>query len=166
MKLVAEEAGKTFAIGGTATGWSTSWSMLLIGVGHLVGISVGAAMFFGMIISVDGARAVARLAASFCRRRRSGRRHVPRAGALHRRGHDRRRGDLVPAQDHRPDHRRAALGAGGIACAHRGRDARPDRARLPIGIVALVIVAMLVPIAWLLWSFSAGGPVRTIIPSR
>ncbi|MBC7047427.1 oligopeptide transporter, OPT family, partial [Salmonella enterica subsp. enterica serovar Heidelberg] len=44
MKLVAEEAGKNFAIGGTATGWSTSWSMLLIGVGHLVGISVGAAM--------------------------------------------------------------------------------------------------------------------------
>ena len=51
MKLVAEEAGKNFAVGGTATGFSTSWSMLLIGVGHLVGLSVGAAMFFGMIIS-------------------------------------------------------------------------------------------------------------------
>src|SRR4051812_45386984 len=51
MKLVGEEAAKNFTVGGTATGWSTSWSMLLIGVGHLVGISVGAAMFFGMLIS-------------------------------------------------------------------------------------------------------------------
>jgi len=51
MKIVAAEAGKNFAIGGTATGWSASWSMLLIGVGHLVGISVGVAMLFGMLIA-------------------------------------------------------------------------------------------------------------------
>ncbi|NWP05725.1 oligopeptide transporter, OPT family, partial [Escherichia coli] len=29
---------------------------------------------------------------------------------------------------------------------------------MPIGVVALITLATLVPIAWLLWSFSAGGP--------
>ena len=31
---------------------------------------------------------------------------------------------------------------------------------MPIGVVASVSLAMLVPIAWLLWTFSAGGPVH------
>ncbi len=130
MKLIAEEAGKNFAIGGTASGFSTSWSMLLIGVGHLVGISVGAAMFFGMLISwtvlvpsfASGGDLSAGVDALVGGTFRG-------AGALHRRGHDRRRGDLVAAQDHRPDHRGAPLGASRVARAHRGRDARPHRAR-------------------------------------
>ncbi len=45
---------KNFRIGGSATGASTSFSMALIGVGHLVGLSVGAAMFFGMMIAWGG----------------------------------------------------------------------------------------------------------------
>ena len=54
MKLVAGDAAKNFRLGGTASGVSASYSMLLIGVGHLVGISVGAAMFFGMLIAWVG----------------------------------------------------------------------------------------------------------------
>jgi putative OPT family oligopeptide transporter len=161
MKLVAEEAGKNFAIGGTATGWSTSWSMLLIGVGHLVGISVGAAMFFGMIISWTVL--VPWLASS---------------------------GDLSAGVDalvggtFRGQVRFIGAGTIGIAAiwsllkiigpiiaglrsalaASRARTAGETldltERDLPIGIVALVTLATLVPIAWLLWDFSAGGPVH------
>jgi putative OPT family oligopeptide transporter len=161
MKLVAEEAGKNFAIGGTATGWSTSWSMLLIGVGHLVGISVGAAMFFGMIISWTVL--VPWLASS---------------------------GDLSVGVDalvggtFRGQVRFIGAGTIGIAAiwsllkiigpiiaglrsalaASRARTAGETldltERDLPIGIVALVTLATLVPIAWLLWDFSAGGPVH------
>lgn len=50
MKLVAEEAGITARIGTGATTFSASFSLALIGVGHLVGMAVGVAMFIGLII--------------------------------------------------------------------------------------------------------------------
>src|SRR3954462_7808845 len=43
-KLVASEAAKSFGVGSGATTVSASLSMLLIGVGHLVGVTVGIAM--------------------------------------------------------------------------------------------------------------------------
>ncbi|TGX52623.1 oligopeptide transporter, OPT family [Sphingomonas gei] len=161
MKLVAEEAGKNFAVGGTATGFSTSWSMLLIGVGHLVGISVGAAMFFGMLISWTVL--------------------VPYFASS---------GDLSAGIDalvggtFRGQVRFIGAGTIGVAAiwsllkiigpiiAGLRSALAASRARaggatlditerdLPIGVVALVSVATLFPIAWLLWSFSAGGPVH------
>ena len=161
MKLVAEEAGKNFAVGGTATGFSTSWSMLLIGVGHLVGISVGAAMFFGMIISWTVL--------------------VPYFAS----GGDLSAGvDALVGGTFRGQVRFIGAGTIGVAAiwsllkiigpiiAGLRSALAASRARaggetldlterdLPIGIVALVTVATLVPIAWLLWSFSAGGPVH------
>ena len=54
MQLVAGAAAKNFRVGPSTTGVSTSYSMALIGVGHLVGLSVGAAMFLGMIITWGG----------------------------------------------------------------------------------------------------------------
>jgi putative OPT family oligopeptide transporter len=51
MKLVAEEAATTFKLGAGATTFSTSFSLALIGVGHLVGLAVGIAMLVGLIIS-------------------------------------------------------------------------------------------------------------------
>lgn len=161
MKLVAEEAGKNFAIGGTASGFSTSWSMLLIGVGHLVGISVGAAMFFGMLISWTV------LVPSFAS------------------GGDFSAGvDALVGGTFRGQVRFIGAGTIGVAAiwsllkiigpivaglrsalaASRARTAGETLALterdLPIGVVALVTLAMLVPIAWLLWSFSTGGPVH------
>ena len=161
MKLVAEEAGKNFAVGGTATGFSTSWSMLLIGVGHLVGISVGAAMFFGMIISWTVL--------------------VPYFAS----GGDLSAGvDALVGGTFRGQVRFIGAGTIGVAAiwsllkiigpiiAGLRSALAASRARaggetldlterdLPIGIVALVTIATLVPIAWLLWSFSAGGPVH------
>jgi putative OPT family oligopeptide transporter len=50
-RLLAAEAAKAFKFGSGASAASTSLSMALIGVGHLVGLSVGAAMFVGLLIS-------------------------------------------------------------------------------------------------------------------
>jgi putative OPT family oligopeptide transporter len=50
-RLVTDAAGKNFRVGTGASGISTSLSMALIGVGHLVGVAVGMAMVVGMVIS-------------------------------------------------------------------------------------------------------------------
>jgi putative OPT family oligopeptide transporter len=50
MKLVAESADGTFRIGAGATNLSAGLAMAYIGVGHLVGLSVGLAMLAGIII--------------------------------------------------------------------------------------------------------------------
>jgi putative OPT family oligopeptide transporter len=49
--LVVDEAALYFRVGAGATGVSASLSLALLGVGHLVGISVGMAMLAGLIIS-------------------------------------------------------------------------------------------------------------------
>uniref|UniRef100_UPI00286C6EEE OPT family oligopeptide transporter n=1 Tax=Sphingomonas sp. TaxID=28214 RepID=UPI00286C6EEE len=52
MGLVTGDAARTFRIGSeSATSVSALMSMALIGVGHLVGIAVGIAMFLGMLLS-------------------------------------------------------------------------------------------------------------------
>ena len=50
-RLVAAEASRTFGFGAGATSVSGSFSMALIGVGHLVGLTVGIAMMVGLVIS-------------------------------------------------------------------------------------------------------------------
>ena len=50
-KVFATEAARSFSFGTGATTVSTSLSMALIGVGHLVGMAVGIAMLAGLIIS-------------------------------------------------------------------------------------------------------------------
>ncbi|MEO5493191.1 MAG: oligopeptide transporter, OPT family [Sphingomonas sp.] len=49
-KIVTDTAATTFRVGKGATGISGSLSFALLGVGHLVGISVGAAMGLGLVI--------------------------------------------------------------------------------------------------------------------
>jgi putative OPT family oligopeptide transporter len=51
MQFVTASAAKSFRLGSGATQISTSFSLALIGVGHLVGLAVGAAMFVGLLIS-------------------------------------------------------------------------------------------------------------------
>lgn len=51
MKVVASEVGTAFKFGSTGTMISTSLSLALIGVGHLVGMTVGIAMLIGMVTS-------------------------------------------------------------------------------------------------------------------
>ena len=158
LKLVAAEAAKNFRIGPSVSGASTSFSMALIGVGHLVGLSVGAAMFFGMLIAWVGL--VPWLSA-----------HVP--GAT----------DAVVADIFRNKVRFVGAGTigvaaiwtlvkilgpiiGGIRSAMAAARARGQgeildltERDLPISIVGGTILAMLPLIAILLWVFSAGGPI-------
>jgi putative OPT family oligopeptide transporter len=49
--IVSSAASKSFKVGGGATQVSASLSLALIGVGHLVGLAVGIAMFVGLLIS-------------------------------------------------------------------------------------------------------------------
>ncbi len=51
MQLLTANAAKSFKVGNGATQVSTSLSLALIGVGHLVGLAVGIAMFVGLLIS-------------------------------------------------------------------------------------------------------------------
>jgi len=50
-RLLTSDVAKSLTVGSGATPVSASLSMLLIGVGHLVGLTVGIAMFVGLIIS-------------------------------------------------------------------------------------------------------------------
>ncbi len=158
LKLVAAEAAKNFRIGSSASGVSTSFSMALIGVGHLVGLSVGAAMFLGMVIAWAGLMPWL-----------TG--HVP--GEL----------DAVVADVFRNKVRFIGAGTigvaaiwtllkilgpivGGIRSAMAAARARGEgqvldltERDLPIGIVGGTVLAMMPAIAVLLWLFSAGGPV-------
>jgi putative OPT family oligopeptide transporter len=56
MRLAADGARGFFLVGPTAaTGYSLSFSLALVGAGHLVGISVGLAMLVGILIAWAGA---------------------------------------------------------------------------------------------------------------
>jgi len=161
MKLVAPEAAKNFRIGGTATGFSASYSMLLIGVGHLVGLSVGAAMFVGMLIAWTGL--------------------VPYLASFHAAAEP---VDALIRTVFRDQVRFVGAGVIGVAAlwsllriigpiiAGLRSAMAASRARasgtvldlterdLPIGVVGAATLLTLLPIAWLLWDFSAGGPVH------
>ncbi|MEG3088038.1 OPT family oligopeptide transporter [Sphingomonas sp. PB4P5] len=158
-KLVAAEAAKNFKIGASASGVSASFSMALIGVGHLVGISVGAAMFVGMLIAWAGLMPYMTAG-------------LP--GDV----------DTIVSTVFRSDVRFIGAGTigiaalwslvrilgpivGGIRSAMAASRARAGGSvlelterDLPIGIVGGAILLTLPPIAWLLYSFSAGGPVH------
>ena len=161
-RLVAEAAEKSFRVGAGATGVSVSFSMALIGVGHLVGMAVGIAMIVGLVI----ARAVLLpwLTA------RTG---VPLGVEV----------DEVVGTVFRQQVRFVGAGTIGIAAVWtllkiigpilKGiKDAlAANRARaggqtlelterdLPITIVAGTIVAAMVPIALLLSAFAGSGPI-------
>ena len=159
-RLVAAEAATTFRIGTGATGISTGFSMALIGVGHLVGVSVGAAMFLGLLISWAGL--------------------VPWLTSLH--GVTGDVGETVGTV-FRSEVRFIGAGTIGVAAvwtllkiigpivsgirsaivaskarAQGGVLALTER-DLPISIVGGTILALLIPIALLTIQFAAGGPV-------
>lgn len=158
MKLVAAEAARHFRVGTGATGVSASFSMALIGVGHLVGLSVGFAMFVGLIIAWAGLMPILTQG-------------VP--GPI----------DAVIATVFGTKVRFIGAGTIGVAAlwtllkilgpivggirsamaASRARGAGETleltERDLPIGIVAAVSLATLAPIALLLWQFAAGGPI-------
>ncbi|WP_438481309.1 OPT family oligopeptide transporter [Oleiharenicola lentus] len=161
LKVAAEAVSVPFRVGAGATAASTSLAMALIGVGHLVGLSVGIAMFVGMVIAWGGL--------------------VPLLtwGEV---------GDNVAGavnSTFRSEVRFIGAGVIGIAAlwslfriispilkgiraamaASKARSAGTELALterdIPIGIVGGTIIAMLVPIAGLLWYFSSGTAIAS-----
>lgn len=153
MKLVAGEIARYFKIGAGATGASTSLSLALVGVGHLVGLSVGLAMLLGMAISwlglvpyfsqgVAGADA-AEIAGSVFREKArfigAGTIGVAAIWTLLK-----IIGPIV--QGLKGAMAASAARSAGDSLALTERD-------IPIKLVGAIIVATLIPIAFLLWQF-------------
>jgi putative OPT family oligopeptide transporter len=166
-QLVAEEASATIRLGGGATNLSVGFSLLLIGVGHLVGLAVGIAMLIGLVI---GWLVLLPYYTGLV--------HLPAGMAL---------ADFVSATFR---HKVRFVGAGTIGVAaiwtllriigpivrgigaalaasrarRAGQGASLDREEqdLPIGLVGAVILASMVPIGLLLADFVKGGPVEAV----
>lgn len=160
MKLVVSHIAVRFKIGSAATGLSASFSMALIGIGHLVGLSVGIAMLLGTALC--WAVLVPYLTAQ--------------------RGVTGSADEVVAAIF---GHEVRFIGAGtigiaaiwtllkilkpivrGVKAAMASAQARRSGAALdiverdlPISIVGGTIAMSLLPIAALLWWFGSGGPV-------
>ncbi|MEQ1547489.1 MAG: oligopeptide transporter, OPT family [Chakrabartia sp.] len=158
MKLAAGEFVRHFRIGGAATGVSTGFSFALVGVGHLVGLSVGVAMLLGLVIAWGG------LVPWFSM-------GIP--GPV----------DEVATSVFRGDVRFIGAGVIGVAAVWTllkiiapivngirsaitssslragGQEVPLTERDIPIKIVAAIIIATLFPIAMLLWQFIAGGPI-------
>ncbi|HEX7781360.1 MAG TPA: oligopeptide transporter, OPT family [Sphingobium sp.] len=160
-RLIAEEAATFFKFGAGASSVSTSFSMALIGVGHLVGLSVGAAMFVGLLISwvgivpyltaplPSGAVLSELVGTAFRSQARfigAGTIGVAAIWTLLK-----ILGPIISGI-------RSALAAARVRKSGVGLLELTER-DLPIGIVGGTILASLVPIAILLWSFVDGGPV-------
>ena len=159
-RLVAEEASAFFRVGAGATGISGGLSFALAGAGHLVGISVGMAMFAGLVLGwwvvlpiltnaapdPGAAEEVAR--AVFSRDVRFLGAGVIGVAAIW---------TLIRIIGPIVGGIRSAL-----AASHerkKGSESLPLVERdIPIGIVGAVILIALIPIAFLLWLFIAGGP--------
>jgi len=162
-RLAVAEASTWFRAGSGATGISGGLSFALVGVGHLVGLSVGMAMLSGIVIGWWIALPILTAAA-------------PAVA-----------GTTVEAWANgvfRTDIRFLGAGVIGVAAIwtllrimgpvvrgitssfadaklSRSGDALPLEERdLPIGIVVAGTLAVLVPIAGLLWSVIAGGPLQ------
>jgi putative OPT family oligopeptide transporter len=158
-RLVVTEAAAWFRAGSGATGISGSLSFALMGVGHLVGISVGMAMFLGLVIGwwillpiltaqsplPGGPEAWA--GTIFTRDVRFFGAGVIGIAAVW---------TLLKIAGPVLGGIRSAMAA---SAARRGGQALALEERdLPIAIVGFGSLALLVPIAWLLWSVIAGGP--------
>lgn len=158
MKLMVGEIAKYVRVGAGATGAATSLSYALLGVGHLVGLSVGMAMLTGIVITwlglvpyfsqgVAGADVVAIANGVFRAKARfigAGTIGVAAIWTLLK-----IIGPIISGI-------RSALAAN--AARGSGETLPLAERDLPIKQVALVILATMIPIAFLLWQFIAGGP--------
>ena len=140
-KLLASEAAKAFKVGSGATAVSGSLSMLLIGVGHLVGLTVGIAMFVGKVRFI-GAGTIG-IAAIWTLLKILG----PIVSGI-----------------------RSAIAANVERKAGRGEALPITERDIPIGIVAGSILVLMIPIGLLLYAFAstdpiAANPTMTIILS-
>jgi putative OPT family oligopeptide transporter len=159
-RLLAEGASTFFRVGPAATGLAGGFSFALVGAGHLVGISVGMAMLAGLIIGwgillpiltsgVPGpaAEVANRIFHADVRFFGAGLIGVAAIWTLIKL--------IVPVFG----------GIKGALAASRARSGGKElplvERDIPVNVIALVILAMLVPIAFLLWQFNLGGPLAS-----
>lgn len=160
-KLVAAEAATYFRVGAGATGISGGLSFALLGAGHLVGISVGMAMFAGVVIgwwillpiltsggSITGTAEVIATTVFRSDVRFFGAGVIGVAAIW----------TLLKIAGPVVGGVRSALAA---SAAKRGGEVLALEERdIPIGIVGIGSLAMLVPIGILLWTVLQGGPLE------
>ncbi|MDI1297215.1 MAG: oligopeptide transporter, OPT family [bacterium] len=161
-RLIAEEAATFFKFGAGASSVSTSFSMALIGVGHLVGLSVGVAMFVGLLISwvgivpwltaplPSGADLATVVGTTFRMKARfigAGTIGIAAIWTLLK-----ILGPIISGI-------RSAIAAASVRKAGNAASLELSERDLPIGIVGGTIVASLLPIGVLLWVFAQGGPI-------
>jgi putative OPT family oligopeptide transporter len=159
-RLVVDEAAIYFRVGASSTGVSSSLSMALFGVGHLVGISVGMAMFAGILIAwgilvpvltaaLPAGDSAQHVALSVFRTdiRFFGAGVIGIAAVW---TFSRILGPIIAGL-------RAAMAASAARGA-QGRQLPLVERDLPIKAVGIVVAVTLALIALLLWQFIAGGP--------
>ncbi|MDO7843264.1 OPT family oligopeptide transporter [Sphingomonas immobilis] len=157
-KIITDTAATSFRVGSGATSVSSSLSFALLGVGHLVGISVGAAMALGLVIGWFGltpfltaanpipgdiAGWVSTIWKSDVRFFGAGVIGISAVWTLLKIA-----GPVIGGV-------RSALAAS--AKRHAGETLALEEQDLPITWVAGVAVLTLIPIVWLLWDVLAGG---------
>ncbi|QKS00810.1 oligopeptide transporter, OPT family [Sphingomonas sp. CL5.1] len=159
MKLAAAEAARWFRVGAGATGISGGLSFALLGVGHLVGLSVGMAQLVGM------ATGWWVLLPFLTARSGKGGGAEELANAVFRADVRFFGAGVIGVAAVWTLVKIARPVVGGVASALAASRARRGGAvlalterDLPIGIVGLVSLAMLAPIGILLWSVLQGGP--------
>ena len=161
-KIVTDTAATTFRVGSGATGISGSLSFALIGVGHLVGISVGAAMALGVVIGwfvllpmLTGAHPMPGDIAAWVNTIWKSDVRFFGAGVI---GVSaiwtllKIAGPVIGGV-------RSALAAS--AARGKGATLAIEEQDIPIAWVAGGSLVTLVPIGWLLWGVIAGGPLAT-----
>jgi putative OPT family oligopeptide transporter len=167
LKLVGNEVSTAFRVGSGGSLFGASLSLALIGVGHLVGVTVGAAMIVGLLISygillptltwgdlpagADVSDVVSTTFGTEVRFAGAGAIAVAALWTLLK-----ILGPIV----------RGIRAAAVSSRARRGGDTVDLTERdLPIGIVGGTIAVSLIPIAVLLWSFLRGTPIADRVPS-
>ncbi len=154
-RIIAGEAAHYFRVGGGATGVSAGLSFALLGAGHLIGLSAGMAILLGVAVGWWVVLPILTAAA-------------PQADDVASWASDVFRSDVrffgagvIGVAAIWTLLRIAGPVVGGLRAAlsaKRGVEMAAEDRDLPIGVVAAVSVAMLVPVAWLLHSVIAGGP--------
>jgi putative OPT family oligopeptide transporter len=161
-RLIASDAAAFFRVGSGASAVSTSLSLALIGVGHLVGLSVGVAMLVGLLMSwgvlvpiltaMHGvAEPLSKLVTSTFRGevRFIGASAIGVAAVW----------TLLKILGPITRGIGSAMAAARVRRSGQGAELALTERDLPIALVGGIILLSLIPIAWLLWQFSAGGPI-------
>ena len=165
-RILTADAAKAIKVGSGATAASTSLSMLLIGVGHLVGLTVGIAMFVGLLISwvylvphytaLAGQPAGVELGTFVNDVFRNKVRFIG-AGTIGVASIWTLLKIIGPILKGISD----ALSASRARKAGRGADLPLTERDIPIGIVGISILALMIPIALLLYAFAGTDPIAS-----